>query len=175
MHTKSPQGQNDNICYFFRPPCFHKKNLNPYLYHFVLHLYCPSARVSFSSGRKKSICWKFYNYISQELYLQQLSLLYLYSINYHLLAKYKLLEEMSQSNKLDQISSCSYFFTLIVVIFWVSHVFVAEPPEWRPKLVSDRSWYGVGSSLRATCAVPPAHPPANITFALNGREVRHFK
>ncbi|XP_063378845.1 uncharacterized protein LOC134665790 [Cydia fagiglandana] len=48
---------------------------------------------------------------------------------------------------------------------------VVEPPEWRPKLVSDRSWYGVGSTLRATCAAPPAHPPANLTFALNGREI----
>ncbi|KAJ2946920.1 hypothetical protein O0L34_g16261 [Tuta absoluta] len=48
---------------------------------------------------------------------------------------------------------------------------VVEPPEWGPKLVSDRSWYGVGSTLRATCASPPAHPPANLTFALNGREI----
>lgn len=36
MHTKSPQGQNDNICYFFRPPCFHKKNLNPYITSFSI-------------------------------------------------------------------------------------------------------------------------------------------
>ncbi|CAF4777578.1 unnamed protein product [Pieris macdunnoughi] len=49
---------------------------------------------------------------------------------------------------------------------------VVETPEWGPKLVSDRSWYGVGSTLRATCASPQAHPPANLTFALNGREVR---
>ncbi|XP_060801151.1 uncharacterized protein LOC106139030 [Amyelois transitella] len=48
---------------------------------------------------------------------------------------------------------------------------VVEPPEWGPKLVSDRSWYGVGSTLRATCASPPSHPPANLTFALNGREI----
>ncbi|CAB3242845.1 unnamed protein product [Arctia plantaginis] len=48
---------------------------------------------------------------------------------------------------------------------------VVEAPEWGPKLVSDRSWYGVGSTLRATCASSPAHPPANLTFALNGREV----
>ncbi|CAH4019394.1 uncharacterized protein LOC123707741 [Pieris brassicae] len=48
---------------------------------------------------------------------------------------------------------------------------VVETPEWGPKLVSDRSWYGVGSTLRATCASPPAHPPANLTFALNGREI----
>ncbi|XP_049865954.1 uncharacterized protein LOC126366757 [Pectinophora gossypiella] len=48
---------------------------------------------------------------------------------------------------------------------------VVEPPEWAPKLVSDRSWYGVGSTLRATCASPPAHPAANLTFALNGREI----
>lgn len=48
---------------------------------------------------------------------------------------------------------------------------VVELPEWGPKLVSDRSWYGVGSSLHATCASPPAHPPANLTIALNGREI----
>ncbi|KAJ0179960.1 hypothetical protein K1T71_004551 [Dendrolimus kikuchii] len=48
---------------------------------------------------------------------------------------------------------------------------VVEAPEWGPKLVSDRSWYGVGSTLRATCASPPSHPPANLTFALNGREI----
>ncbi|CAG4937385.1 unnamed protein product [Colias eurytheme] len=48
---------------------------------------------------------------------------------------------------------------------------VVETPEWGPKLVSDRSWYGVGSTLRATCASPPAHPPVNLTFALNGREI----
>ncbi|CAH2075229.1 unnamed protein product, partial [Iphiclides podalirius] len=48
---------------------------------------------------------------------------------------------------------------------------VVEPPEWAPKLVSDRSWYGVGSNLRATCASPPAFPPANLTFALNGQEI----
>nr|XP_037874862.1 uncharacterized protein LOC101745057 [Bombyx mori] len=48
---------------------------------------------------------------------------------------------------------------------------VVEPPEWGPKLVSDRSWYGVGSTLHATCATPPSYPPANLTFALNGLEV----
>ncbi|XP_050342664.1 uncharacterized protein LOC126768533 [Nymphalis io] len=48
---------------------------------------------------------------------------------------------------------------------------VVESPEWGPKLVSDRSWYGVGSTLRATCASPPAHPSANLTFALNGLEI----
>lgn len=48
---------------------------------------------------------------------------------------------------------------------------VVEAPEWGPKLVSDRSWYGVRSTLRATCASPPSHPPANLTFALNGREI----
>ncbi|CAH2107444.1 unnamed protein product [Euphydryas editha] len=48
---------------------------------------------------------------------------------------------------------------------------VVESPEWGPKLVSDRSWYGVGSTLRATCASPPAHPPVNLTFALNGQEI----
>ncbi|CAG5039936.1 unnamed protein product [Parnassius apollo] len=48
---------------------------------------------------------------------------------------------------------------------------VVEPPVWGPKLVSDRSWYGVGSNLRATCASPPAYPPVNLTFALNGQEI----
>ncbi|KAG7299390.1 hypothetical protein JYU34_016337 [Plutella xylostella] len=48
---------------------------------------------------------------------------------------------------------------------------VVEPPEWGPKLVSDRSWYGVGSSLQATCAAPPSSPPANLTFALNGLQI----
>ncbi|KAG6448551.1 uncharacterized protein LOC115442510 [Manduca sexta] len=48
---------------------------------------------------------------------------------------------------------------------------VVEPPEWGPKLVSDRSWYGVGSTLRATCASPSSHPAANLTFALNGQEI----
>ncbi|XP_059062146.1 uncharacterized protein LOC131854971 [Achroia grisella] len=48
---------------------------------------------------------------------------------------------------------------------------VVEPPEWGPKLVSERSWYDVGSTLRATCASPPAHPPANLTFGLNGQEI----
>lgn len=52
-------------------------------------------------------------------------------------------------------------------------LFVIESPKWGPKLVSDRSWYGVGSTLRATCASPPAHPPANLTFALNGQEVSY--
>nr|XP_032511249.1 uncharacterized protein LOC116765766 [Danaus plexippus plexippus] len=50
-------------------------------------------------------------------------------------------------------------------------VFFIEPPEWPPKLVSDRSWYGIGSTLKATCASPQAHPPANLTFALNGQEI----
>ncbi|XP_014363518.2 uncharacterized protein LOC106714909 [Papilio machaon] len=48
---------------------------------------------------------------------------------------------------------------------------VVEPPEWGPKLVSDRSWYGVGSNLRATCASPPSYPSVNLTFALNGEEI----
>ncbi|VVC92834.1 unnamed protein product, partial [Leptidea sinapis] len=48
---------------------------------------------------------------------------------------------------------------------------IVETPEWGPRLVSDRSWYGVGSTLRATCASPPSHPPVNLTFALNGREI----
>ncbi|CAB3244227.1 unnamed protein product [Arctia plantaginis] len=44
------------------------------------------------------------------------------------------------------------------------------PPE-KPTIKAEKGWYASGDSLRAQCSSPPADPPANLTWLLNGRDI----
>ncbi|XP_068630686.1 uncharacterized protein [Battus philenor] len=49
---------------------------------------------------------------------------------------------------------------------------VIDLPTSQPKVRAQKSWYSAGDMLRANCTAPPADPPANITWLVNGYEVR---
>ncbi|CAG9784998.1 unnamed protein product [Diatraea saccharalis] len=49
---------------------------------------------------------------------------------------------------------------------------VVELPDSQPKVQAQKSWYSIGDMLRANCTSPPADPPANLTWLLNGQEVK---
>ncbi|CAH1644375.1 unnamed protein product [Spodoptera littoralis] len=49
---------------------------------------------------------------------------------------------------------------------------VVELPETGPSVRAQKSWYSIGDMLRANCTSPPADPPANLTWLLNGQEVK---
>ncbi|CAH0407812.1 unnamed protein product [Chilo suppressalis] len=49
---------------------------------------------------------------------------------------------------------------------------VVELPESQPKVQAQKSWYSIGDMLRANCTSPPADPPVNLTWLLNGQEVK---
>ncbi|CAH2075371.1 unnamed protein product, partial [Iphiclides podalirius] len=49
---------------------------------------------------------------------------------------------------------------------------VIDLPVSKPKLRAQKSWYSVGDMLRANCTSPPADPPANLTWLVNGYEVK---
>ncbi|VVC97202.1 unnamed protein product, partial [Leptidea sinapis] len=45
------------------------------------------------------------------------------------------------------------------------------PPE-KPTIKAEKGWYASGDSLRAQCVSPPADPPANLTWLLNGKDIQ---
>lgn len=47
----------------------------------------------------------------------------------------------------------------------------SELPPDKPTIKAEKGWYASGDSLRAQCSSPPADPPANLTWLLNGRDV----
>ncbi|KAJ0179823.1 hypothetical protein K1T71_004414 [Dendrolimus kikuchii] len=49
---------------------------------------------------------------------------------------------------------------------------VVDLPDSGPLVQAQKSWYSVGDMLRANCTSPPAAPPANLTWLLNGQEVK---
>ncbi|XP_032511478.1 uncharacterized protein LOC116765938 [Danaus plexippus] len=49
---------------------------------------------------------------------------------------------------------------------------VVELPESGPLVRAQKSWYSVGDMLRANCTSPPSDPPANLTWLINGYEVK---
>ncbi|CAK1604325.1 unnamed protein product [Parnassius mnemosyne] len=49
---------------------------------------------------------------------------------------------------------------------------VIDLPLSEPKVRAQKSWYSVGDMLRANCTSPPADPPANLTWLVNGYEVK---
>ncbi|XP_072940907.1 uncharacterized protein [Epargyreus clarus] len=49
---------------------------------------------------------------------------------------------------------------------------VVELPDSKPQVHAQKSWYSVGDMLRANCTSPPADPPANLTWLVNGYEVK---
>ncbi|CAH2075025.1 unnamed protein product, partial [Iphiclides podalirius] len=46
-----------------------------------------------------------------------------------------------------------------------------ELPAEKPSIKAEKGWYASGDSLRAQCSSPPADPPANLTWLLNGRDI----
>ncbi|CAH0727976.1 unnamed protein product, partial [Brenthis ino] len=47
-----------------------------------------------------------------------------------------------------------------------------ELPSEKPQIKAEKGWYASGDSLRAQCTSPPADPPANLTWLLNGRDIQ---
>ncbi|CAG4937966.1 unnamed protein product [Colias eurytheme] len=57
-------------------------------------------------------------------------------------------------------------------VYKSAYMRVVELPETEPIIRAQKSWYSVGDMLRANCTSPPADPPANLTWLLNGYEVK---
>ncbi|XP_063531932.1 uncharacterized protein LOC134742673 [Cydia strobilella] len=51
-------------------------------------------------------------------------------------------------------------------------IHVVELPPDNPTIKAEKGWYASGDSLRAQCSSPPADPPANLTWLLNGRDIQ---
>ncbi|XP_023935004.1 uncharacterized protein LOC112043712 [Bicyclus anynana] len=57
-------------------------------------------------------------------------------------------------------------------VYKSAYMRVVELPESGPKVLAQKSWYTVGDMLRANCTSPPSDPTANLTWLLNGYEVK---
>ncbi|KAL0892082.1 hypothetical protein ABMA27_015294 [Loxostege sticticalis] len=57
-------------------------------------------------------------------------------------------------------------------VYKSAYMRVVELPDAMPKVQAQKSWYSAGDMLRANCTSPPADPPANLTWLLNGQEVK---
>ncbi|XP_037299004.1 uncharacterized protein LOC115450193 [Manduca sexta] len=53
-----------------------------------------------------------------------------------------------------------------------AYIHVVELPPEKPSIKAEKGWYASGDSLRAQCSSPPADPPANLTWLLNGRDIQ---
>ncbi|XP_038210822.1 uncharacterized protein LOC119831500 [Zerene cesonia] len=53
-----------------------------------------------------------------------------------------------------------------------AYIHVVELPPEKPTIKAEKGWYASGDSLRAQCISPPADPPANLTWLLNGRDIQ---
>ncbi|XP_021202683.2 uncharacterized protein LOC105841416 [Bombyx mori] len=53
-----------------------------------------------------------------------------------------------------------------------AYIHVVELPPEKPIIKAEKGWYASGDSLRAQCSSPPADPPANLTWLLNGRDIQ---
>ncbi|KAJ0180110.1 hypothetical protein K1T71_004701, partial [Dendrolimus kikuchii] len=53
-----------------------------------------------------------------------------------------------------------------------AYIHVVELPPEKPTIKAEKGWYASGDSLRAQCSSPPADPPANLTWLLNGRDIQ---
>ncbi|XP_052751331.1 uncharacterized protein LOC113514039 [Galleria mellonella] len=53
-----------------------------------------------------------------------------------------------------------------------AYIHVVELPPEKPTIKAEKGWYASGDSLRAMCTSPPADPPANLTWLLNGRDIQ---
>ncbi|XP_049866540.1 uncharacterized protein LOC126367169 [Pectinophora gossypiella] len=57
-------------------------------------------------------------------------------------------------------------------VYKSAYMRVVELPGAGPSVRASKSWYSAGDMLRANCSAPPADPPANLTWLLNGQEVK---
>ncbi|XP_077302008.1 uncharacterized protein LOC143922575 [Arctopsyche grandis] len=53
-----------------------------------------------------------------------------------------------------------------------SYMHVVELPDSAPIIYADKIKVSVGDSLKVRCTAPPAHPPANLTWTLNGKSIK---
>ncbi|XP_046383019.1 uncharacterized protein LOC124153728 isoform X1 [Ischnura elegans] len=54
----------------------------------------------------------------------------------------------------------------------VASLVIVDFPDGEPIITAERSSYAVGEMVRANCTVEKSHPPANLTWSVNGRRVR---
>lgn len=57
-------------------------------------------------------------------------------------------------------------------VYKSAYMRVVELPDTGPNVRAQKSWYSIGDMLRANCTSPPADPAANLTWLLNGQEVK---
>lgn len=57
-------------------------------------------------------------------------------------------------------------------VYKSAYMRVVDLPDSGPIVQVQKSWYSVGDMLRANCTSPPADPTANLTWLLNGQEVK---
>ncbi|XP_047507411.1 uncharacterized protein LOC125051242 [Pieris napi] len=57
-------------------------------------------------------------------------------------------------------------------VYKSAYMRVVELPDSQPIVRAQKSWYSIGDMLRANCTSPAADPPANLTWLLNGYEVK---
>ncbi|XP_013177614.1 PREDICTED: uncharacterized protein LOC106125079, partial [Papilio xuthus] len=57
-------------------------------------------------------------------------------------------------------------------IYKTAFLRVIDLPTTKPKVRAQKSWYSAGDMLRANCTSPPSDPPANVTWFVNGYEVK---
>ncbi|CAH0728817.1 unnamed protein product, partial [Brenthis ino] len=57
-------------------------------------------------------------------------------------------------------------------VYKSAYMRVVELPETGPVVRAQKSWYSIGDMLRANCTSSPADPPSNLTWLLNGYEVK---
>ncbi|XP_037961385.2 uncharacterized protein LOC105382086 [Plutella xylostella] len=57
-------------------------------------------------------------------------------------------------------------------VYKSAYMRVVELPDAPPEVRAQKSWYSAGDMLRANCSAAPANPPANITWLLNGFQVK---
>lgn len=73
--------------------------------------------------------------------------------------------------KIKIISIIGLFISSVIVSVIKNISSSAELPPEKPIIKAEKGWYASGDSLRAQCSSPPADPPANLTWLLNGRDV----
>ncbi|XP_045446396.1 uncharacterized protein LOC123654541 [Melitaea cinxia] len=57
-------------------------------------------------------------------------------------------------------------------VYKSAYMRVIELPEGVPLVRAQKSWYTVGDMLRVNCTSPAADPPANLTWLVNGYELK---
>ena len=53
--------------------------------------------------------------------------------------------------------------------------FITDLPDKKPRITGVNSKYNIGDFITATCTSWQSHPPANLSWFINGEPVRSIK